>query len=152
MKLGYVAAVMLLLGLCLFATASKAESRRLMLVASSQSPVPTLSLKEIKFLYLGVPVIKNGIQINPLRNVSTPLLREVFLQKVLFMSEEAYEDQLLSRVFRQGATRPSVYASTPDLVRALSSQSNALSYMWADELKAQAGLKSLGALWDGPAE
>ncbi|MCL5669464.1 MAG: hypothetical protein M1392_05745 [Gammaproteobacteria bacterium] len=48
---------------------------------------------------------EDGVQLVPLLNTGDPMLYEVFLQKVIFLSARNYERQVLSRVFRMGGRR-----------------------------------------------
>ena len=143
-----IIAVLLLLQCTL--GASQAASERLVLVAGAQSTLPPLSLVEVRKLFLGKPLIKEGMRIEALRNTSDELLQEVFLQKVIFMSERAYERQLLSNVFREGGQRPSAYKELKSLVAELQTRPAALSYMWAGTAQATPGIKIIGELWTGP--
>lgn len=129
---------------------SQAAAARLVLVAGANSTLPLLSSSaEVRKLFLGKPVIKAGLRIEGLRNTSDTLLQEVFLQKVIFMSERAYERQLLSNVFREGGQRPPDYKDLKTLVAALQKRPAALSYMWVETAQATPGLKVLGELWTG---
>jgi len=140
----------LLLFLILAPGAGDAQQiRTLVLVTGADSTIPLLSDREIRKLYLGVQVTKNGQRLTPLRNLVDPLLEEVFLQKVIFLSARAYEDQLLSRVFRLGGLRPISYDNQERLVEALHVSSNAVTYMWATDVYGEKRLKKIGELWSG---
>ena len=91
----------------------------------------------------------NGLILKPLRNETDPLLTEVFLQKVIFMSERSYDRELLSRVYRLGGKRPEIYSENTKLVNELRDIPGTLTYMWSDDVEDTAGLKSLGVIWAG---
>lgn len=124
-----------------------AEVDTLVLVASLDANIPTLTPKETRKLYLGVPVVKHGQRLRPLRNLADPFLEEVFLQKVIFLSMRAYENQLLSRVFRMGGQRPESYENRDRLVGALHESLNSVTYMWAGDVERDTSLKKVGELW-----
>jgi hypothetical protein len=121
--------------------------RHLVLVCSTESSIPSLSQQEVRKLFLGVPTVRNGIRLKPLRNETEPRVSEVFLQKVIFMSQRSYERQLVSRVFRLGGTRPPVFTEMGELLDELRQSPGALSYMWSDQVAQTYGVKSCGVLW-----
>ncbi|MEE8321265.1 MAG: hypothetical protein V3R68_05430 [Gammaproteobacteria bacterium] len=147
-------AIIYLLCLCVASINGTAQTtqRRLLLVCSMESTTPSLSHKEVRKLFLGAPVLKNNVRLRPLRNASDPLLTEVFLQKIIFMSKRNYERQLVSRVFRLGGERPPVYTNIPELIDELRQSPQALTYMWADQLALADNVKSIGVLWEGTVE
>lgn len=146
--------IILLVCLCLVSINGTAQTtpRRLLLVCYSESTTPALSHKEVRKLFLGVPTINDGVRLRPLRNASDPVITEVFLQNVIFMSKRNYERQLVSRVFRLGGERPPVFTDISELIDELRQSQEALSYMWADQLTNADGLKSIGVLWEGSVE
>lgn len=105
-----------------------AEEQRISIVASTRSGIKAISAKEVRRAYLGASIVLNGIEVKPLLNQTDKLVGEVFLQKVLFMSAEAYERQLLSRTFR-GASRPKPYENLTDLLAALQGDDATITFM-----------------------
>lgn len=149
MKIRYLLIVPVILASGLLVAA---EERTLTLVTSVESTFSSLSNKEIRRLYLGEPLLKDGKPVRPLRNSGEPYLEEVFLQKIIFLSSRAYEYQILARVFRFGGQRPESFDNQSRLVEALRANPNAVSFMWADEAAHQSGLKNIGELWTGNIE
>lgn len=141
----------LLLGLCVASNNGLAQSepRQLVLVCSAELPATSLTHTEVRQLFLGMPTEKNGVDFTPLRNSSDPLITEVFLQKIIFMSKRNYERQLATRVFRLGGARPAVYSNVSELRDALRQSPGAVSYMWAKDVLQDDDLKSIGVLWQG---
>ena len=126
-----------------------ADERTLVLVASATSDIPQLTVPEIRKLFLGVPLDKNGKRILPLLNNSDRLLYEVFLQNVTFMSAPAYEQQVLSIVFRLGGKRPDRYTDPNALLDALRKNPEAVTYLWDDQVREDQGTKLVSKLWTG---
>src|SRR5665647_535567 len=91
-----------------------AEEQRIAIVASSHSGIKAISAKEVRRAYLGASIVLNGIEIKPLLNQTDKLVGEVFLQKVLFMSAEAYERLQLARAFRGGGRLKTCLLYTSD--------------------------------------
>lgn len=142
---------LLLLLECAFGLAT-VSAERLVLVTSSRSTLPALTPSEVRKLFLGRPVVKDGVRLEPLRNSTDPILQEVFLQKVVFMSGRAYERQLLSNVFREGGERPGDFNNTDQLLAALQSKTGSLTYMWENSAKSTPGVKVITELWQGSLE
>lgn len=122
-----------------------AEGRKLVLVAGGQSAA-ALSPEEVRKLYLGVAVTKDGKTFLPLCNHTDTMAYEVFMQKVMYMSGPAYERAMMTRVVRTMSSRPPEYSAEKELVQALAAAPNAVTYMWADKAEA-AGLKVVAELW-----
>ncbi|MCR4346661.1 MAG: hypothetical protein NUV55_05605 [Sulfuricaulis sp.] len=122
------------------------EGRKLVLVASHQSDAAALSPEEVRKLYLGVAVTKDGKTFLPLCNHTNTVVYEVFMQKVMYMSGPAYERAMMTRVVRTMSSRPPEYSAEKELFRALATNPNAVTYMWADKAEA-AGLKVVAELW-----
>ena len=129
-----------------------AAERSLVLVRSEQAAVPVLTEQEVRKLFLGEALIKDGQRVEGLRNSADSFLYEVFLQKIIFMSARNYERQLLSRVFRLGGQRPPLYDDRNELIAMLKSNPAAVTFMWEDEAKLIPGIKVSTLLWQGVIE
>ncbi len=124
---------------------AQSETSRLVLVVSSNSPIVALAPSEVRRLFLGVPHEVAGRGISPLRYTQAQT-QEVFLQKVMFMSLQAYERQIVSQTFRSGHTRPFETTDLASLTESLLANPMAVSYLpESDALKAP-GLKIIGDL------
>jgi len=141
--------LILCLCLTLICSSNNAQTtqRSLLLVSSENAELESLSHADVRKLFLGVPMTNDQVRLKPLLNASDPLITEVFLQQIVFMSKRQYERQLLSRVFRLGDQRPPEYENIEMLAKALLDTPGSLSYMWSEQLEHQTGLKSLGVLW-----
>jgi len=125
--------------------------RRMLLVTSTQTGFEQVSNEALRKAFLVIPVSIDGERLRPLLNQSEPLLAEVFLQKIIFMSRNRYERQLVATVFRQGGKRPSEFRDLDDLVAELQASPNSVTYMWSSQFATTKGLKQLGILWQGEA-
>lgn len=138
---------LLLLACC---AAAQAETRQLVMVtATPELATAPLTTREIRKIYLGHAITKNGRRIVPLINRSDPLAYQVFLQKVLLMSGPSYERLLLARVFRGGGSRPARFDSPVQLTETLVAQPNTISYMWAVDTQNDPRLRTIIELWRG---
>jgi hypothetical protein len=120
-----------------------AEEQRIAIVASAGSSIKVISAKEVRRAYLGASIVLDGVEIKPLLNQTDKLAAEVFLQKVLFMSAEAYERQLLARAFR-GGSRPKAYESLTALLVALQNDNAAISFMLYETALNTPGIRIIG--------
>ena len=109
-------------------TIARAEEQRIAVVASAESGIMTISAKDVRRAYLGATIVLDGVEIKPLLNQTDKLAGEVFLQKILFMSSEAYERQLLARAFRGGSS-PKAYQNLAELLAALQNDKAAITFM-----------------------
>lgn len=123
--------------------------RKMVLVAARDSDLGRLSPGNTRKLFLGVSVaaVPSSEPMHPLRNASDPVLEEAFLQKVIFMSRDAYERALLTRAMRGGGSRPARFDSETALVNALLADRFAVTYMWADRAAAWPNIKIVAELW-----
>ncbi|MGA7750476.1 MAG: hypothetical protein WBQ69_01750 [Gallionella sp.] len=119
---------------------ARAEEHHLVIVASADSSIKSMSIKEVRRVYLGAIIVVNGVEVKPLLNQSDKLVTEMFLQKVLFMSADAYERQSISRSFR-GESSPKAYNDLADLLAALKTNNMAITFMSYDTAIATPGIR-----------
>lgn len=148
-----------LLGLCCagwlvsaMAANDACGERDIVLVSGSHSSIQQLAPAEVRKLFLGFPVSQNGQRIEPLLNLHDPLLYEVFLQKVVFMSASNYERRVLARTFRQGDVGPLEFTKPEMLGEALRNKGAAVSFMWNRDVRGRSGLKVVQELCRSPVE
>jgi len=148
-RVKYTKLIMLFASLCVTSATCLAQTteRSLLLVAGQETQAGSFTHAELRKIFLGVTVTRNGVRIKPLLNSTDSLATNVFLQQVVFMSERDYKRQLLSRVFRLGDQRPREYDDIALLVEALRNTPGSLTFMWSDQFEQQTGLESLGVLW-----
>ncbi len=125
------------------------EERRLVLVGSASSSPLAFSNSEVRRIFLGQSTTRNGKNIVPVINDVDPVLYEVFLQKVVFMSARSYERRLLSRVLHRGGKRIPYASQLNSLEKTLVQNSKWISFMWEDTAHDIPGLEILEVLWQG---
>jgi len=133
-------------GARLLHAADSDRSDRLVLVAGAQSPLTGLPATDVRRLYLGIPLAQDGREIVPLRNAADPAAREMFLQHVLYMSAQAYERQISSRLYRTGGNRIPEHSDQRTLIAALAADPWAVTYMLAESARREPAIKILGDL------
>jgi hypothetical protein len=136
-------AIALLVGVMGFTGSRPADAAesRLVLVASAKSQIAPISAADARRLYLGVPLVQDGHEVIPIRNLTDPGTQELFLQRVLFMSAQAYDRQMSGRVYRSGGNRIPEYAVQRDLIDKLLAEPWAVTYMSSEAALSQPELK-----------
>ena len=113
----------------------------------ADSPVQDLDSLSVRKLFLGLPVLANGSQLHPLRNRSDPMLDEIFFQHIVAMSESNYDRQILIGVNRQLSLRPVELDRTDEVLAALRTDPNAVSFMWQRDVGHNPQLRVIRVLW-----
>ena len=122
-----------------------AQEQRMVIVTSTGSSIKAMSTKDVRRAYLGASIVQDGIEIKPLRNQTDKLAEEVFLQRVLFMSAEAYERQLLAHTFRSGS-RLQVFEKLTDLLDTLQNDNATITFMLFGTAITTPGIRIIGNL------
>ena len=131
---------------CLLFSATALAQDRVVLVASASSPLTALTSFEVRKLFLGIEVFRDGRMLRGLRNRSEERLNDVFLQSVVGLSETSYERRLLSNVFKFGTVRPDEFTDLVRLSEALQANPYAVTYLWIAG-EPPADVKVLRVLW-----
>lgn len=124
-----------------------AADRQVVLVTASMSPLKNLGSLELRKIFLGFSVWRDGNIVKGLRNIEDENLNSIFLQNIVAMSAKSYEYRLLSLTIRQGTPRPAEYDKLKDLLNALSSNSYSVSFMWKNDAVLLSKIKILRVLW-----
>jgi hypothetical protein len=125
------------------------DARRLVLVASAEAEIGALSSEDVRRLYLGAALARRDQRLQPVLNATDSRLEEVFLQKVIFLSSQAYRQRWLSLTFRAGVLQPEAYESESALVQAVANSKFAVTFMWEQDLANQPRLRKVLELWSG---
>jgi len=138
-----------LLLLCNMVVVAAASEKKMVLVVSAEAGHLKLNRSEIRQLFFAGVIIKDGVQFEAVINDSDPLLYEVFLQKIIFMSARAYERKLISRVFRKGGRRVVLASNLESLENDLVANPGWVSFMWEENARSLPGITVIGELWHG---
>jgi len=134
------------IGFILCIKAAGAE-HQVVLVAGSTSPLHDISSIELRKIFLGFNVMRDGHVVKGLRNTGDEDLNRIFLQTVVAMSEKSYMRRQLSQTLRKGIPRSLEYDNLEDLIKALSSNPYSVSYMREDAAEREPDVKILRVLW-----
>lgn len=148
MKKILLSLVIAIVTLAVTMTAVADREYRLVLVAKNNVDMKSFSPRDLRKIFLGNKVYQNNTRIVPLINKATPILDEVFLQKIVFMSKRHFNRQIMSNVYRRGLTKPKSYQSVDDAVRMLNEIPNTITYMW-EETAEKHKLTVIQLIWRG---
>jgi len=101
----------------------------------------------VRKLFLGMTVEHNGVHLRPLLNESDPMVKEVFLQNVVAMTDTTYDRRILRLALQRGASLPTVYTDTARLLAAVAADPGAVSFAWYREVAQDRKIKVLRVLW-----
>lgn len=137
----------LLVLLMLGGATSAATPERLVLIVSADSSVEQLDSLQLRKLFLGLTVEHNAILLRALLNEADPMIKEVFLQNVVAMTDSTYDRRLLRLAMQHGAVLPTVYTDKDKLLTALVADPNAVSFAWYRDVAQDKRIKVLRVLW-----
>lgn len=120
----------------------------LVLVSSTHSSIEQLKPSLVRKIFLNFHTSFNNQHLIPLINSSNELLYEIFLQKVVYMSERNYDRYLIAKTFRSGIPRPEKFSSTKTLISALQSISGSVSVMWKKNAIDEKNIRIIQVLWE----
>jgi len=124
-----------------------AGDHQVVLVTSANSSIDSLSILDVRKIYLGINVRQGSHSLRGLRNMTDPDINSMFLQSVVAMSEQAYERRLISGSLQFGRPRPAEYYSEDALIAELMSSPDTVTYMWQEDAQRIGNLKILKVLW-----
>ncbi len=139
--------VLVWLGLLLSLAAPARAADRLLLVVGARSPVAALNSVELHKLFLGLTLTVDDHRLRGLRNDSDELMRQVFFQSIVSMSEGVYDRRLLALTLQQGRSPPPIYRDTKSLFDALDADPDAVSFAWAGDAARDPRIRALRVLW-----
>jgi len=120
----------------------------LVLVSSTHSSIEKLKPSLVRKIFLNFHTSFNNQHLTPLINNSNELLYEIFLQKVVYMSERNYDRYLIAKTFRTGMPRPEKFSNTKNLIAALQAASGSVSVMWKKNADDEKSIRIIQTLWE----
>lgn len=126
-----------------------AGEHELVVITSAKNSFAPIARDDLRRLFLGIKPKHTKIKITPINNKSENIMYEVFLQKVIRMSAVAYERHLLSKVFTHGTQRIKTAEEYNKLLKELEYNENAISFVWANDLKQNPKVRVVQSIWKG---
>jgi hypothetical protein len=122
-------------------------TEKLVLIVGAGSKVEQLDSLEVRKLFLGMTVEHNGSRLRALLNEADPMVKEVFLQNVVSMTDTTYDRRILRLALQGGALLPAVYTNTAQLLAAVEADPTAVSFAWYRDVAQDKKIKVLRVLW-----
>ena len=144
---GFLAALLIVLLAGAPGVAPAHPDHTLVLIVSADSRVTSLDSIELRKLFIGMTVIHDENRLRPLLNESDSLLKEVFLQNIVSMTDFTYDRRVLRLALQSGHSIPSVYTDSAALVDAVASDPTAVSFAWLHDVQRDRRIKILRVLW-----
>lgn len=136
------------MAISLFLCPSLAQAdESLVLVTARESQFDEISAKEVRRLYLGARIHRAQKQLEPVLNNTDEHMTEMFMQKVMFISDAVYQRTILAAVIRGRMTRPKTFEAHEALVKAILAKPGCVTYMWASQAEQDSRLKVVARLW-----
>ena len=118
----------------------------LVFIGSDEAPVHTLTVDEIRNIYLGKKRIAEGFPIYAVDQSETEHIKLDFLQRVMNMTHAQYREQLLKRRFQEGAVTPKFVTNSAEALTAVRETPGAIAYVYESEIGTMRGLKVLATI------
>lgn len=145
-----LAAAAALLG-ALAASAPAQEAPRVVaFVAGSAFPVDTLTLDQIREIYLGRIEIVGGIRIKPVDQHERQPIRKAVLSSLLRLSRDQYIAHWNLHLFQEGGFTPLLRPGSREVLDTVKEIEGAVGYVWLDEARVQPQVKILQTLTASP--
>ncbi|MHB8726451.1 MAG: hypothetical protein ACYC9Z_13955 [Casimicrobiaceae bacterium] len=142
-KIAAIAFLALLLGM---ATPAFADEE-LVLIVSARSNVDQLDSPLVRRLFLGLTVTQRGTRLRPYLNESDALLKEIFLQNIVSMSDSTYDRYVLELSLKQGRSQPMIYRSNEPLITKVALDPAAVSYAWLRDVEHDPRIRIIRVVW-----
>jgi len=117
------------------------------LVASEDSQVQKVSIIEVRKIFIGLPASESSKIHQPVINNSDKQVYQIFLRKVLRMTDKGYKRKLIKRIFRQGSEKIKSLNKKDKLVQYLRDNPNDVSFMLKENAEKIKGIKVIQQLW-----
>jgi len=117
------------------------------LVASEDSHIQKVSIIEVRKIFIGLPASESSGINQPVINNSDKQVYQIFLKKVLRMTDKGYKRKLIKRIFRQGSEKIKSLNKKDTLVQYLRDNPNDVSFMLKENAENTKGIKVIQQLW-----
>lgn len=139
---------LLLFGLTLLVGAVSAEDREIAIIINARSPINSLSLEEVKGIYLGEIRLIRGRRFKPIDQHENQEIRQAFLKHVLELSQASYLKYWIHRIFQDGIDAPILRENSAAVIKTVRESEEAIGYVWADEAPSARGIKIVLTLFE----
>jgi ABC-type phosphate transport system substrate-binding protein len=138
-----------LLALILLTRVVSAETREIAIIVNVRLPVDSISLEEVKGIYLGEIRFIQERPLKPIDQHESQEIREVFLRDVLEMSKTAYLRHWIHLVFVDSIDAPILRENSAAVIETVRASEEVIGYVWTSETIDQKGVKIVLTLPEG---
>ncbi|VAW69695.1 hypothetical protein MNBD_GAMMA10-2452 [hydrothermal vent metagenome] len=135
---------------CLFITDSinaRADDLHLLMVTDESNQILPLSKDELRRLFLGMPVYRNGNKLKAAINRSDEMCYQIFLQYILGMSHKRYVHTMVSSLYRNGIKTPPIFTRADDVIDYLHEEDYSVTYIFKHNLPQFNNLNVVQEIW-----
>ena len=122
------------------------DASGVVIITNKSSQVESLSLLEIRRLYLGFSINNNYVG-NPVINRTNEKLYANFLKNVMHMTEEGYKRKIVRRVFRYGSDYVAELHSLDAINQHLKENANDVVFVESKDVSHMDDVKIVMRLW-----
>ncbi len=143
----YIIALMI----CLFITggfnSAQANDLHLLLITDKSNKIQPLSKDEMRRLFLGMPVYRNGNKLKAAINRSDEMCYQIFLQYILGMSHKRYVHTMVSSLYRNGIKTPPIFTSPEKIIEHIHTEPYSVTYIFKHNLSKFNNLNVVQEIW-----
>ncbi|MFQ5455824.1 MAG: hypothetical protein ACE5EA_06430 [Nitrospirota bacterium] len=113
-------------------------------IANKDYPADSITVGQLKNIYLGEKRIESGVKINPINQQDANEIKILFIKKVFSgLSVESYHQYWIGKLFRDGITPPKKEDSSENVIKRVSSEKGSMGYVWVNEAQRVKSIKIL---------
>jgi hypothetical protein len=118
------------------------------LVTSTKSCLKNLSSLDIRKAFFGVPITRCGQRVRAVHSNYDTLLKKIFLQNVVSMSEDTYQRRLLHFALQAGRRLPDRVSNLNELEEILGKNANTIAVIWKKDAQDRSDkIRVVKVLW-----
>ncbi len=125
----------------------QAEDLHLLLITDKSNKIQPLSKDEMRRLFLGMPVYRNGNKLKAAINRSDEMCYQVFLQYILGMSHKRYVHTMVSSLYRNGIKTPPKFTSAEKIIDYIHEEDYSVTYIFKHNLSNFNNINVVQEIW-----
>lgn len=119
-----------------------ANARELAIITNKDYPSNAITSARVKEIYMGEKMSEGSVKIKPMEH-NDESIKKKFIEKIMGSTLDGYKAYWIKKFFQEGITPPINKASSADVIQSVSQTSGGIGYVWADDVKGDAGVKVL---------
>ncbi|VAW66418.1 hypothetical protein MNBD_GAMMA11-3341 [hydrothermal vent metagenome] len=126
---------------------TRAEDLHLLMVTDKSNDILPLSKDELRRLFLGMPVYRNGQKLKAVINRSDEMCYQIFLQYILGMSHKRYVHTMVSSLYRNGIKTPPTFTAAEEIIEYIHKEKYSVTYIFKHNLPKFNNLNVVQEIW-----